>query len=230
MEEIKNYYLKSNHLFDVLTSTEKAELEQTAQLVTLSKKEALFKEGSTPKGVYIIQKGAVKVYKSTAQGKETIISVYGEGDVFGHRPLIANEPQPVSAEALCDAAVQYIPKESFLSVFMGSEKFARELLSNLTREFSVWVNKMTAFAEYSVRERIALALLILDDVYKHGNQLQSTIIISREDFAAYVGTAKESLVRHLRLLKDQGIILSERSGIRLLKPDALYKMLLAVRL
>jgi CRP-like cAMP-binding protein len=112
----------------------------------------------------------------------------------------------------------------FLKILERSDTLAKKLLVNLSKEFSVWINKATLFSQYKVKERVALSLLILDKVYSKDGSKKAVISINRDDFASYVGTAKETLVRMLRYFKDEGIIASSRTNITILKPRLLMNM------
>jgi CRP-like cAMP-binding protein len=122
-----------------------------------------------------------------------------------------------------NVVIGYIPKEPFISLFNRSDTLGKKLALILAQEFSVWVNKMTVFTEYSVKERVALSLLILSRVYQKKDERRVIINIGRDDFASYVGTAKESLVRTLRLFKDEKIISTNNTKITVLKPELLHQ-------
>jgi CRP-like cAMP-binding protein len=190
------------------------------------KEQALFKEGSFSKGIYIVKKGKIKIFKSTQQGSERIVYIYRKGDYFGYRPLLAEDPQPVTAVAMDNVVVSFIPKEAFMYLFNRSETLAKRIALILSKEFSVWINKMTVFTEFSVKERVALSLLILTMVYQRANEKRVIISINRDDLASYVGTAKESLVRTLRLFKDEKIISTQGTKIVVLKPELLSQSFL----
>ena len=125
-----------------------------------------------------------------------------------------------------NTVLSFLSKDLFLELLRQSDSLAMELLTNLSREFSVWINMTTLFANYGVKTRVALSLLILSHVYARQEQSKKAIIsLNRDDFAAYVGTAKETLVRMLRVFKDEGIITSSRTNIIVLKPRLLMSKL-----
>lgn len=223
MVDIENYHLKSTSFLDSLSTREKQFVKEKMVRLEFKKRQTLFKEGTGSQGVYLVRKGKVKIFKSNAQGNQSIVYIYKKGDFFGYRPLLAQMAQPVSAVAMDNVVVGYIPKEAFISLFNRSDTLGKKLALILAREFSVWVNKMTVFTEYSVKERVALSLLILNRVYQKGEEKRVTINIGRDDLASYVGTAKESLVRALRLFKDEKIIATQNTKIIVLKPELLHQ-------
>lgn len=223
MVNIENYHLKSTSFLDVLGTKEKQFVKERMGRLEFQKGQTLFKEGTSPKGIYIVKKGKVKICKNNAQGSQSLVYIYRKGDYFGYRPILAQGPQPVSAIAMDNVVVGFISKEDFMTLFNSSDSLAKKLALTLAQEFSVWINKMTVFTEYSVKERVALSLLILSKIYQRQNENRVVITINRDDFASYVGTAKESLVRTLRLFKDENIISTQNTKIIVLKPELLYK-------
>jgi CRP-like cAMP-binding protein len=222
MFNLENYHLKSTSFYDELNTTEKQFILGKIERLEYKKGQVIFREGTFSKGVYIIRKGKVKIYKSTPAGGESIVYIYKKGDYFSYRPLLAEDPNPVSAAAIDNVVVSFIPKEAFMNLFERSDNLARRLSLTLAKEFSVWINKMTVFTQYSVKERVALSLLILNRVYQIKNEKRVSISISRDDLANFVGTAKESLVRNLRHFKDEKIILAQGTKLVVLKPDMLH--------
>lgn len=213
MFDLENYHLKSSSFFDELNIREKAIIKEKSVRLEFKKTQSVFKEGTFSKGIYIVRKGKIKIFKSNQQGIQSIVYIYKKGDYFGYRPLLAESPHPVSAAAMDNVVVTFVPKETFLHIFNKSETLSKNIALTLSKEFSVWINKMTVFTQYSVKERVALSLLILNKVYQIKEGGRATISINRDDFASFVGTAKESLVRNLRHFKDEKIITTQGTKI-----------------
>ncbi|MBK8368747.1 MAG: cyclic nucleotide-binding domain-containing protein [Bacteroidetes bacterium] len=110
---IEKYHLKSSSLFDSLSIAESQLIKEGIIRKEFLKGECLFKEHSFSKGVYIIKKGKVKIFQTNSDGKEGIVYIYKKGDYFGYRPLLAEEPHPVSAVAMDNVIVSFVPKNYF---------------------------------------------------------------------------------------------------------------------
>lgn len=223
---IENYHLKSSSLFDFFSNEETKLVKSKLIRKEYDRGEYLFKEKSFSRGIYIVRKGKIKIFQMNNEGKQSIVYIYKKGDYFGYRPILAKEPHPVSAVAMDQAVVSFIPKDLFLSLLEKSSTLANELLHTLSKEFSVWVNKMTIFSQYGVKQRVALSLLILDRVYQKQEEDNKPVLISinREDFAGFVGTAKETLVRMLRTFKDEKVIMTKGTKIIILRPKVLLNI------
>jgi CRP-like cAMP-binding protein len=174
---------------------------------TYKKGQNIFLEGSFPAGVFYLKEGMVKKYKTDHNGKEHILYLCSKGELLGYSPLLSNETYPDSASTIEPSKLGFIPKDSFLQILSQSNKLMMGILSCLSHEFSVLVNSVTVFAHMSVRERLALILLILSEKFKK-NEITGypEIKLSREDLANMVGTAVETLVRLIRDLKKEGVI------------------------
>jgi CRP-like cAMP-binding protein len=118
------------------------------------------------------------------------------------------------------------PKDIFLSALDQSPELSRTLLTQLSNEFMVWLNKINVLGQLAVKERTVVALLILNEKYKKigKEHLPSVINLSRENLASFCGTTVESLVRVLRVLKDAEIISAKGRKITILDPEALEGM------
>jgi CRP-like cAMP-binding protein len=222
---VEDYYLKSNSLFRFLDAGENKTLKRKSTRRIFRKNEFLIRENGYSKGVFVVLKGKVKIFQVSHDGKQSIVYIYSKGDFFGYRPLLAYDPNPVSAVAMEDTEVSFIPKELFLKLLNDSPTFSRKLLVIMAQEFSVWINKLTVFSHFGVKERLAMSLLILEKIYKKQADNDNSISINRDDFSGFVGTAKETLVRMLRRFKDDKIISSRGSKITILKHKALYDLI-----
>lgn len=180
----------------------------------------LFREGTYPKQVFILKKGKVKIYQTTTEGNEQIVYIYEPGDIFGYRPILCNEKHPVTAKALEDSTLLYLPRFAFQELLQKSTVLAKVLLRNLSSEFSVWINFITTFAQYSVKERLALSLLVLAEKYKKTKEgALVEINLTRKDLASFSATSAETLARTLTKWKNEKLITTR--GRKIIIRDAL---------
>ncbi|UOU98172.1 helix-turn-helix domain-containing protein [Chryseobacterium daecheongense] len=99
------------------------------------------------------------------------------------------------------------------------------LLKSLSHEFSVMANLMTVLSQRTVRERVALSLLILQKKYKSdisGDKVYITL--SRADLANMVGTANETLARILHDFREDHLIVMEGRKIQLTDLERLTRI------
>lgn len=223
---IENFQFKSDSILEGLSKDELNYLTSRMVEYKFKKGQNLFVEGSYPNGIFYLKKGKIKKYKSNREGKEQIIYICNEGELFGYPALLSEEPYHDSAAALEDAVVNFIPKNDFLFILNQSPELSRKLLINLSHEFGVLMNGIASFAHKTVRERLALSLLILKEKYRSKDDPAKPVEINltREDLANIVGIAVETLVRLLHSLKDDGIIATSGRKIKILDVKKLIKI------
>ena len=183
------------------------------------KHEALFLEGSFPRGVYCINQGMVKIFKRGDEGKEQIIHISKAGEMVGFRAMFTEEPYKVGAETLEECNICFISKEDFLNLMDTNPILRNGIIKELSKELADRADFITNMAQKSVRERLAFTMLILMDVFDN-----EPINLSREDLANFVGTATETLIRLLKDFKEEAIIEVQTRKIRVLDKNKLLQI------
>lgn len=217
VKAIQPYLLQNESLLTDLPAADLDFLQKTVRPETRKRGEILFRQGAFPKGAYWLISGKAKIFQETASGLRQTLYVYSDGDLAGYRQIITEEVYAVSFALLEDSVVGFISNESFRHLLHHSPVFARNVVHSLAREFTIWMNRMTAFAQFPVRRRLVLALLILGEQYRRSGALPGVITITRTELAEYVGTSLETVVRALNGLKSAGLV--RISGRRILLPD-----------
>lgn len=195
----------------ILENLPKEELETITAHMTeevYGKGDILFREGGLPNGIFFIREGKVKKYKADKEGREQIIYVANTGELVGYHALLAEERYPDTAATLEKSIIAFIPKEDFLAVVNSSQLLSQRLLKTLSHEFSVFVNSLVLLGQRTVRERLAMQLVLMREKYKQSFTpgMAVEINMSREDLASLVGTARENVVRILKDFKEEDIL------------------------
>lgn len=183
------------------------------------KGEIIFREEAYPSGIFYVTDGKVKKYKLDKEGREQILYVANSGELLGYHAVLDESRYPDSAAALEESKIAFIPKEDFLDTLRQSDVLTRRLLKTLSHEFAVLANSLTMYAQKSVRERLALQLIIIREKYKVNFKpgMPVEINMSRDDLASLVGTARENVVRILSEFKETGIV--ETKGRKIIVLD-----------
>lgn len=218
----------STQAFDTLSKIKSLEeITNTAQRKVskhFRKRDLIFSEGDSPLGLYLLNTGKAKIYKSHEVGKDLITRLLQPGDFFGYLPLLEGKEHSSSAEALEDCEVTIFQTEDFLKLIehspMVAQQFIKMLAGNLLNE----QEHLLALAYSSVRKRTAEALITLKNRYSASNTEPFSMAIGREDLAKIVGTATESLIRTLSDFKEEKLIQINGSTITLLNADKLEKL------
>lgn len=210
--------LNGNSLFNLLHSDDALRIKNEKATSFYKKNQPLFIEGSYPRGVFCIISGKVKVFSTGETGKEQIIRIAGAGDVVGFRALFSEEPYRLSATTLEESSIFFIKIEDFLELVHSQPELLQAVLRELSKESGERADFIKAMAQKTVRERLAIVLLVLESIYK-----DDLINLSREDLANFVGTATETLIRLLKDFKDENLIEVQGRKIKLIDVDRIYQ-------
>jgi len=217
--------VRNTSIFKDLNGKEIEELSHSKGCHVYKKGQVIFYEGNYPSGLFCINKGKIKIYKLGESGKEQIVRLAKIGDIIGYRALVSGEPYRGSAEALEDAVLCHIPKESFLSIMQNDGPFAMRFMQLLCQELGEAEARLLDIAQKSVRERLAEVLLILKEKFGYEDQDQTlNITLTREDLANIVGTATETVIRLLSDFKKENLIELKGKKIQLVDVAGLIKV------
>ena len=100
-------------LLSDLSESHICSISESKNLISHRKGQILFYEGTKPLGIFCINAGVVKVYKTASNGKDQIIHLAKAGDFLGYSALLGEENYTTSAMIVEDAKICFIPKESF---------------------------------------------------------------------------------------------------------------------
>jgi len=214
---ISKFIFNNQYVLNELPQCDKDLLEKVMQRRKYAKNQTVFTEGTLPTGIFYIQSGKIKKYKVDNDGREQIIYIYNSGEFFGYTAILSEQAYGDTAIAIENSIVSFIPEDDFFNVLDNSAVLSRLLLKCLSHEFSVVANLMAVLSQRTVRERVALCLLILHDKYRvDDGQEEVFIALSRKDLANMAGTVNETLARVLHDFKNEELIWMEGRKIRLM--------------
>lgn len=195
--------------FSALKSLTKEELLKMATCrtsMTIRKGESIFDEGQRTNGVFCVRQGICKMTKRAENGKQQIVRLAKKGELLGQRSIIGDEPANLSAVALEDMEVCFIPRADIIGFFNENSKFSLNMMQSLCHGLKEADDELVNMAQQSVRERLAKTLLYLEKEFGVDNELAINVHLTRDEIANLVGTATESCIRLLSEFKTLGLI------------------------
>lgn len=195
--------------FSSLKALNKEELLKMANCKTsyiIKKGEPVFEEGESVNGIYCIKDGVCKLSKLSANGKDQIVKLVKPGELLGQRSMISDEPANLSAVALEDMEVCFIPKSEVLGFFTNNNQFSMNVMKTICGDLKESDDHMVSMAQKTVKERLAETLLYLEDTFGKNEDGTLHIQLSREELAGMIGTATESCIRLLSEFNKNGWI------------------------
>jgi CRP-like cAMP-binding protein len=209
---------------DVKSSGLISQLADQYDVETYSKKQTLYQESKRPRYLYYLVKGKVKGFKTHEDGKEYITDLFSVGDFMGYPAIIEDKNYDDSAVVMEEAEIMQIPKEDFLQMIYGNMDVAAKFIRIITQNVKEKEERLLSLAYSSLRKRVAKALIDIQAKFNaaHPNK---PLEISREDFAHYVGTATESLIRTLSDFKSEKLIAIKEGKISIINAEKLANLL-----
>lgn len=169
----------------------------------IKKGEIIFDEGEKLNGVFCVKNGVSKLSKLSPNGKDQIVKLAAKGEVLGHRSVIAEEHTNLSATAVDDMEVCYIPKENIINSIRNNSGFAVEMLKRLAHDLKDADDVIVNMSQKNVKQRIAETFLYIKSNFGEDEEGFLLLTLSRENIANIVGTATESAIRIISEFKKE---------------------------
>lgn len=196
--------LKTIPLFSGLSDDHLENLSDIASTLSFDKGQMIFHEGDKATGLYMVEKGKIKVFKLSFEGKEQILHIYGPGHTFGEVPVFQGGSFPASSMALEASSIIYMPRDRFVALITSTPGLGMNLLADLSmrlREFTVQIENLSL---KEVPARLAAYILTLSVEQK--NKKRVTLPISKAQLSNLIGTTPETVSRMLKKMTEAGQI------------------------
>lgn len=195
--------------FSSLKALNKEELLKLSDCKTsriVKKGEVIFEEGENINGIYCVKEGICKLTKLSPNGKDHIVKLIKSGELMGQRSVISDEAANLSAIALEDMEVCFIPKNEVIGFFDNNNQFSMNMMRTICGDLKESDDHMVSMAQKTVKERLAETLVYLEVTFGKNNDGSLHIQLSREELAGMIGTATESCIRLLSEFKKDNLI------------------------
>jgi CRP/FNR family transcriptional regulator len=183
----------------------------------------IFKEGDLTQGFFTIRHGKVKVVSEEPDNRQRLIRIAADDDIIGHRGFFGNWKYPVSAIALTPTQVSFLPTEIFVQVVKANSELSYRLIEFFADELRLSEEKHILMP---VKNKLAKAILMNYNVFGFENEKSKKLsyTLSRQDFADYIGTTYETIIRELSNLNQSGAIKSDGKSIIIKNMKLLQKL------
>lgn len=228
--EINDASTRSNILYQYCSEEWHPIIAQNQVLLNKKKGELLFSAGEKVKGIYLIIKGKVKVVSPSYNNEEHIHRLSGNGKILGHRGFAALL-YPISAVALTDLSVSFIPNDIFKILIKTNPSLSFYLIEFFAEDLRQSEERMKNLMYSDVKNRIAKVLLTLIDSFgydeKELNKLSYSL--SRKDFASMAGVTYETVIRTLKEFQEKKFIKLEGKEIFIINHNNLRDFAFSIK-
>jgi len=203
-------------MFSGLTEGELAFLLQRAVPRHYAAGEIVFGEGEPCLGLYVVESGHIRIFKSSSGGREHVLSVDGPGSSVAELPVFDGGDYPASVAAIDDTTLLFVSKQDFQALCLTHPQVALKVLRVVGARLRRLVGIIEELSFTTVRHRLASFLLRL--AQKEGKHtaegVEITMPVTNQELASQIGTVRELVSRNLSRLQAEGmVIINGRSVI-----------------
>jgi len=206
-------------LFADLSEAELAFLGQRAVPRKFSAGELVFSEGDPCSGMYVVESGQIRIFKTSAGGREQVLSIDGPGGSVAELPVFDGGNYPASVSAIEDSTLLFIGKQDFHALCMAHPQVALKVLRVIGARLRKLVGIIEELSFTTVRHRLAAFLVRL--ARREGTRVAGGIEVtlpgSNQELAAQIGTVRELVSRNLSRFQSEKLL--QMDGRRILIAD-----------
>lgn len=170
--------------------------------------ETVFSEGQPCSGLYVVESGHVRIFKSSAGGREQVLSVDGPGSSIAELPLFDGGSYPASAAAIEESTLLFVSKQDFQALCLAHPQVALKVLRVVGARLRRLVGIIEELSFTTVRHRLA-AFLIRQAKTSGTNTsggVEFILGISNQEVASQIGTVRELVSRNLSRFQAEGLL------------------------
>jgi CRP/FNR family transcriptional regulator, cyclic AMP receptor protein len=202
-------------IFSGLAENELGFLVQRAVPRHYAPGEIVFGEGESCSGLYVVESGHVRIFKSSVAGREHVLSIDGPGSSIAELPVFDGGNYPASVAALDEATLLFISKQDFQALCLTHPQVALKVLRVVGARLRRLVGIIEELSFTTVRHR--LASFLLRQAQKEGKRTEDGVEVSlpasNQELASQIGTVRELVSRNLSRLQAQGLLHVEGRSI-----------------
>jgi CRP/FNR family transcriptional regulator len=188
-------------------------------------RQVIFAEGQPAPGLYVVCSGAVKLYHVDRFGREHVLDVVQPGAVVGEIALDRSQQVSVTAEAMSESQLSFIPGQSLPRFLERHPDAGMRMLVALSQALARAQRRVRELALKGAEGRLATLLLELAGAEDQPVAVQlPRLRYKRRELADMIGVSTETAIRLLTKLKTKGVLASEGRDIVVRDIDQLRKI------
>ncbi len=219
--------LKKVPLFSGLAEGEFNFLMQRVVPRHYSAGESIFEEGQPCAGLYVVESGQIRIFKSSASGREQVLSIDGPGSSVAELPVFDGGNYPASATAVSEATLLFVSKQDFQALCLEHPQVALKVLRVVGGRLRRLVGIIEELSFTTVHHRLAAYLVRL--AKKEGKKtkegIEVTLPDNNQELAAQLGTVRELVSRNLSRLQAEGLVRIDGRHVVIPNPEELESQL-----
>ena len=179
--------------------------------------ELIFSEGDGCAGLYVVHSGNVRIFKSSAGGREQVLSIDGPGSSIAELPVFDGGNYPASAQAVSDSTLLFFSRQDFQALCLQHPEVALKVLRVVGGRLRRLVGIIEELSFTTVRHRLIALLVRLGKAggTRNGDAITLTLPANNSELAAQIGTVRELVSRNLSRLQAEGLIAVDNRAMKI---------------
>ena len=179
--------------------------------------ELIFSEGDLCAGLYVVESGNVRIFKSSAGGREQVLSIEGPSSSIAELPVFDGGNYPASAQAVSDSTLLFFSRQDFQALCVQHPQVALKVLRVVGGRLRRLVGIIEELSFTTVRHRLIALLVRLGKAEgeRNGDAVSVTLPANNSELAAQIGTVRELVSRNLSRLQAEGLIQVDNRALQI---------------
>jgi CRP/FNR family cyclic AMP-dependent transcriptional regulator len=170
---------------------------------------ALFVEGQTPHGIFVLCTGRAKLSIGSRDGRTLITRIAGPGEFLGLSAAISGKPYEVTVETLAACQVDVVRREDFLQFLREHQEAHWRIAHHLSDDYHAAHDQVRSLGlSNSATERLAKLLLgwCAQGKEETEQEIRLPLLLTHEEIAQMIGSSRETVTRLLSSFRSQQIV------------------------
>ena len=190
-------------LFSGLAPHQLMTLLEGAAVRSFPRGATLFIQGDSADRFFIVLDGWVRLTRTTADGSEMTVALFGKGDSIAEAALFQSGRFPVNGQVVEPSRLVVVPGESFMARLRESTELCLNMMAALSRRLHAFLAQLEQVSTRSTTERVALFLLRL--AREQTGSCTIELPLDKTLIAARLGMQPETLSRAFVKLRQHGV-------------------------
>ena len=214
--------LRSVSLFRSLSDAELTSIGRLMARCEIEGGRLIFNEGDPCEGLYVVERGAVKIFKTSSSGREQVLTVERAGSIVAELPVFDEGPYPASCQAVEDSSLLFLSRDDFRVICLEMPTLALKVLKAVGSRLRRLVTLIEELSFTTVRQRLAASLVrrAESEGVRSDRGLCITLPANHE-IGAEIGTVRELVSRNLSRFQAEGFISMDGKEVCVLDLDRL---------
>ena len=210
-------------IFSGLTDAELSFLAQRAVPRHYAPGEVVFAEGEPCAGLYVVESGHIRIFKTSPSGREQVLAIDGPGSSVAELPVFDGGNYPASGAAVDNATFLFVSKQDFQALCLTHPQVALKVLRVVGTRLRRLVGIIEELSFTTVRHRLAsyLVRLARHEGKRTAKGIEITLPASHQEVAAQIGTVRELVSRNLSRFQAEGLLAIDGRSVLVRNLEAL---------